>query len=106
MLGELQHTVRSAVQGQALETIDVVFTVLPGNLSFNYGTSVDREDCSKPWTAELSDDVQDTSIVGGLTNQPTKIRCMKLPVGTRRGADLVMKLLHLGIFFGQRFWLR
>ena len=64
------------------------------------------EDCRKSGTPELSDDIKDPSIVGSLTNQPAQIRCMKLPVGTWRGADLVMKLLHLAIFFGQRFWLR
>ena len=103
LLRELHHTVKGAFQGQARRTIDVVFTGLSGNLPCNYGTSMDREDCGKPWTAELSDDIQDTSIVGGLTNQPAQIRCMKLPVGAWCGADLIMELLHCGIFFLRRF---
>ena len=65
---------------------------------------MNREDCSEPCTAELSDDVQDPSIVGILTYQPAQIRCMKLPVGARCRPDVIMELLHFGIFFGQ--WLR
>ena len=56
-----------------------------------------REDCSEPWTSELSDDIQDTGIVGGLTDQPAQIRCMKLPVGARCGPDLIMKLLRFRV---------
>ena len=64
------------------------------------------EDCSKLRTSELMDDGADTGFIGSLTDQPAEIRRMKFPVATRCGPDLVMKLLHLGIFFGQRFWLR
>lgn len=74
-------------------------TELFGDFPCSYGPTVDSEDCSEPWTAELSDDIQDTSIVGGLTDQPAQIRCMKLPVGAWCRADLIMKLLHFGIFF-------
>ena len=62
------------------------------------------EGCSEPRASKLPDRIDDSSLIGSLPNQPAEIRRMKLPVGARRGADLVMKLLHLGIFFGQ--WLR
>jgi hypothetical protein len=55
------------------------------------------------WASELSDDVEDKSIVGNLSDQPAQIRCMKPPVGARCGPDLVMKLLLLWVNRAQRY---
>jgi len=60
----------------------------------------------EPRTTQLPDDVYDACVVSSLPDEATKVRGMKLPVGAWCRPDLVMKLLHLGIFFGQRFWLR
>ena len=74
------------------------------NLACQYGAAMHRKDCCELGAPELSDDIQDTILVGGMTNQSAKIRCMKLPVGARCRPDVIMELLHFGIFFGQ--WLR
>ena len=57
--------------------------------------SMDSKDCSELGASELSDDVQDSSLIGGPPNQPAQFRCMKLSVGTRCSPDLIVKLLHL-----------
>jgi len=58
---------------------------------------VDREDCSELRTSELSDDIDDPSIIGSLTDQPAQIRCMELPVGAWCRPDLIVKLLRLRV---------
>lgn len=65
---------------------------------------MNRQDRCELGTSELSDDIKNPSIVGSLTDQPAQIRCVKLPVGARCRPDMIMELLHFGIFFGQ--WLR
>ena len=72
-----------------------------GDFPCQNGTSVNGEDCSEPWAAELSDDIQYTSIVGRLANQAAQIRSVKLPIGARSGPNLLMELLRFGIFFGE-----
>ena len=56
-----------------------------------------REDCSEPRTSELINDGADAGFVGRLTDQPTEIRRMKLPIGARCGADMIVKLLRLRV---------
>ena len=56
-----------------------------------------REDCSEISTSELMDDGADTRFVGSLTDQPTEIRCVKLPVGAWCRPDLIVKLLRLRV---------
>jgi hypothetical protein len=58
---------------------------------------MDRQDCSELGTSELSDDIEDPSIIGGLTDQPAQIRCMELPVGAWCRPDQSVKLLCLWI---------
>ena len=76
------------------------------DFSCQNGASVHGKDCSEPWTAELSDDIYDTSIVGGLANQAAQIRCVKLSAGTRSSPNLLMELERFRIFFGQQLRLR
>jgi hypothetical protein len=47
---------------------------------------------SEPWATELPDDVEDASLVGRLPDEATKIRRVKLAVGTRGSLDLTMEL--------------
>ena len=67
------------------------------NLTCQYRPPMHREDCCELGTSKLSDDIKDTSIIGSLTDQPAKIRCMKLPIGARCGPDLIVKLLRFGV---------
>ena len=43
------------------------------------------------------DDGADTGFIGSLTDQPTEIRCVKLPVGAWCRPDLIVKLLRLRV---------
>ena len=58
---------------------------------------MDRQDCSELGTSELSDDIDDPSIIVSLTDQPAQIRCMELPVGAWCRSDLIVKLLRLRV---------
>lgn len=70
---------------------------LPRNFPCQYRPPMYREDCSEPRTSELINDGADAGFVGRLTDQPTEIRRMKLPIGARCGADMIVKLLRLRV---------
>jgi len=54
---------------------------------------MDRQDRCEVGASELSDDIEDTSIIGCLTDQAAKIRRMKLPVFAWRSSDQAVQLL-------------
>jgi hypothetical protein len=54
---------------------------------------MDCESGREPRASELSDDIEDTSIIGCLTDQAAKIRRMKLPVFAWRSSDQAVQLL-------------
>ena len=64
---------------------------------------MDRQDRCEVGASELSDDIEDTSIIGCLTDQAAKIRRMKLPVFAWRSSDQAMQLLLSRIKHALRF---
>jgi hypothetical protein len=62
-----------------------------------------RKDCCELGIFELSDDIEDSSIVGSFTDQPTKIRRVKLPIPARRCIDWAVQFVFSRIKHALRF---
>ena len=66
--------------------------LLSRNLPRYHCSSVNSEGRGKPKAAELPDDLADARVIRRLPDQATQVRCVKLPVRTRRSLDLIAQL--------------
>lgn len=67
------------------------------DFSRHHGPPMNGQRRGEPWTAELSNDIEDASLISRLPNETAQVCGVKLAVATWRSLDLIVQLLRSGI---------